>query len=158
MPRRSFTVLAVALVVLVLGAVGVCAYDKTRADVIAKGITAGGVDLSGLKPQEARDTLQRELAEPLQRSVVVKYAGKRYKLSPERAKVRVNTGAMVDEALAKSREGNLLSRTTRALTGGSVHASIPVDISYSRRAVASFTKRVKAKVDQPARDAEITFA
>ena len=158
MRQRSFIVLALTLAVLVLGAVGVYAYDKTRDDEIAKGITAGGVDLSGLSPSEARDTLQRELAEPLQRSVVVKYAGKRYKLSPARAKVRVNTRAMVDEALAKSRDGNLLSRTTRALTGGSVDASIPVDISYSGRAVAAFTKRIKKKIDQPARDASITFA
>jgi lipoprotein-anchoring transpeptidase ErfK/SrfK len=64
---------------------------------------------------------------------------------------------MVDEALAESREGNLLSRTARALTGGSVNASIPVDLSYSHRSVAVFAKHIKEKVDQPARDASIEF-
>ena len=157
MRQRSFIVLAVALAALVLGAVGVYAYDKTRDDLIAKGVTAGGVDLSGMHPAEARATLKRELADPLQKSVLVKYAGHRYKLSPRQARVTIDTGAMVDEALARSRRGNLISRTARALTGGSVHASIPVDISYSHRAVAVFAKRVKGHVDQKARDAQISF-
>jgi lipoprotein-anchoring transpeptidase ErfK/SrfK len=157
MRQRSFIALAVALAVLVLGAVGVYAYDKTRDDVIAKGVTAGGVDLSGMHPAQARDTLQRELADPLQKSVVVKWAGHRYKLAPRRAKVRIDTRAMVAQALQESRKGNLVSRTARAVTGGSIHARIPVDISYSGRAVASFAKSVKGHVDQPARDASISF-
>jgi lipoprotein-anchoring transpeptidase ErfK/SrfK len=137
--------------------VGVYAYDKTRDDVIAKGITAGGVDLSGLKPAEARQQLRRELAEPLQRKVTVKYAGKRWRLSAKRAKVRVNTGAMVQEALDASREGNLVTRTTRAITGGSVDKAIAVKVTYSKAAVSRFVKGVKEDVDEPARDAEIAF-
>ena len=125
MRQRSFIVLALALAVLVIGAVGVYAYDKTRDDVIAKGVTAGGVDLSGMNPNQARETLRRELAAPLQKSVVVKYAGHRYKLTPARAKVRVNTNQMVSQALDKSHTGNIISRTARAITGGSVRA-IPI--------------------------------
>jgi lipoprotein-anchoring transpeptidase ErfK/SrfK len=158
MRQRSFIALALALAILVVGAVGVYAYDKSNDNVIAKGVTAGGVDLSGMSPAKARDTLQRELADPLQKSVVVKYHGKRYKLTPAQAKVRINTPGMVQQALAASRQGNLISRTTRAITGGSVHASIPVEVSYSHRAVAVFAKHVKSSVDQPARDASISFS
>jgi lipoprotein-anchoring transpeptidase ErfK/SrfK len=158
MRQRSFIVLAVALAVLVVGAVGVYAYDKSRDDLIAKGVTAGGVDLSGMHPAEARETLQTELAEPLQRPVVVKYRGHRYRLTPQRAKVRVNTDGMVQQALTASRKGNLLTRTTRAITGGSVHAAIPVEVTYSKRAVSKFVRHVKKSVDQPARDATISFS
>jgi lipoprotein-anchoring transpeptidase ErfK/SrfK len=157
MRQRSFIALAVALAILVVGAVGVYAYDKTRDDVIAKGITAGGVDLSGMSPAKARDTLRRELSDPLQKPVVVKYAGKRYKLSPARAKVRIDTVGMVQEALTASQKGNIITRTTRSLTGGSVHKSIPVEVSYSKRAVAVFAKHVKKGVDLPAKDASISF-
>ncbi|MEA2421584.1 MAG: L,D-transpeptidase ErfK/SrfK [Thermoleophilaceae bacterium] len=158
MRQRSFIILAVALVVLVVGAVGVYAYDKTRDDIIAKGVTAGGVDLSGMKPKQARATLQRELAAPLQKAVVVKYAGHRYTLSPARAKVRINTNDMVQQALAASRKGNLITRTARAITGGSVHAKIAVEVSYSKRAVAKFARSVQKHVDLPARDATISFS
>src|SRR3954469_7762357 len=155
MRQRSFIVVAIAVAVLVLGAVGVYAYDKTRDDLIAKGVTAGGVDLSGLHPQAARDRLQRELANPLRKPVVVKYAGHRYKLSAHRAAVHVDVDAMVDGALAESRKGNVVSRTTRAITGGSVHASVPMAITYSKPAVRSFAAKVKGKIDQDPRDADI---
>jgi lipoprotein-anchoring transpeptidase ErfK/SrfK len=157
MRQRSFIVLAIALTVLVVGAVGVYAYDKTRDDVIAKGVSAGGVDLSGMNPNQARETLRRELAAPLQKPVVVKYAGHRYKLSPARARVRVNTDDMVRQALDASHKGNLLTRTARAITGGSVNARIPVEVTYSKRAVARFGKSVQRSIDEDARDATITF-
>jgi lipoprotein-anchoring transpeptidase ErfK/SrfK len=155
MRQRSFIVVAIAVAVLVLGAVGVYAYDKTRDDLIAKGVTAGGVDLSGLHPQAARDKLQRELAGPLRKPISVRYAGHRYKLSARKAAVHVDVYAMVDRALAESRKGNVVSRTTRALTGGSVHASVPIAITYSKRAVSRFAVKVKRKLDQDPRDANI---
>src|SRR3954471_3679939 len=128
MRKRSFIVLAVVLAVLGIGAVAVYAYDQSRNDIIAKGVTAGGVDLSGMKPAEARAKLQRELSAPLQKTVVVKYHGKRFKLKPEKAKVVVNIDEMVQQAVAASRRGNLITRTTREITGGSVHASIPIEV------------------------------
>ena len=157
MRQRSFIVLAVVVAVLLIGAVGVYAYDQSRSDIIAKGVTAGGVDLSGLKPTAAREKLERELSTPLQKSVVVKYRGRRYKLSAARAKVVVDTDSMAQRALAASREGNLISRTTRELTGGRVNESIPIEVTYSRKAVAKFAKRVQRKVDKPAVDAKIAF-
>ncbi|MEA2123807.1 MAG: L,D-transpeptidase ErfK/SrfK [Solirubrobacteraceae bacterium] len=157
MRQRSFIVLALALTVLVVGAVGVYAYDKTRNDVIAKGISAGGVDLSGMHPKQAREALRQQLAAPLQKPVVVKYAGHRYKLSPKQAKVRVNTADMVQQALDASRTGNLITRTARALTGGSVHKSIKVEVTYSGRAVAQFTKSIQGHIDQQPVDATISI-
>jgi lipoprotein-anchoring transpeptidase ErfK/SrfK len=155
MRQRSFIVVAVAVAVLVLGAVGVYAYDKTRDDLVAKGVTAGGIDLGGLHPEAARAKLQRELAGPLGEPITIRYAGRRYKLTAHRARVRVDVDAMVDHALAESRKGNVVSRTTRAITGGSVHASVPLSVTYSKRTVRSFVAKVKRKIDQAPRDADI---
>jgi lipoprotein-anchoring transpeptidase ErfK/SrfK len=158
MRQRSFIALAVLLAVLILGSVGVYAYDSTRDDQIAKGVSAGGVDLSGLTPAQARNTLERQLGDPLRRPVVVKYDGKRYKLSAAQAGVRVDTGGMVAGAVAKSREGNILARTTRAITGSSLNERIPVNVTYSREAVGGLVARVKKDVDRPARDARLSFS
>src|SRR4051812_6909016 len=155
MRQRSFIVVALAVAVLVLGAVGVYAYDKTRDDLIAKGVTAGGIDLGGLHPEAARAKLRRELAGPLGEPITIRYAGKGYKLTAHRARVRVDVDAMVDHALAESRKGNVVSRTTRTITGGSVHASVPLSVTYSKRAVRSFVAKVKRKIDQAPRDANI---
>jgi lipoprotein-anchoring transpeptidase ErfK/SrfK len=155
MRQRSFIVVAIAVAVLVFGTVGVYAYDKSRDDQIAKGVTAGGIDLSGLHPDSARQKLERELASPLRKPVYVRYAGHRYKLSAARARVRVNVDEMVDQALSESRKGNIVSRTMRTVTGGSVHASIPVAITYSRPAVDRFAAKVKSKLDRDPQDANI---
>jgi lipoprotein-anchoring transpeptidase ErfK/SrfK len=158
MRQRSFIVVAVAVAVLIFGTVGVYAYDKTRDDVIANGVSAGGVDLSGLRPAEARKLLESQLSTPLQQPVFVKHGDDRYRLSAKRAKVQVDVDGMVAEALDRSREGNLLSRTARALTGGDVDETIPVSIDYDRAAVSRLASRVKDGVDRPAQDATIDFA
>src|SRR5947199_2909680 len=146
MRQRSFIALAVLIAVLVLGAVAVYAYDSSQKDKIANGVTAGGVDLSGLKPKAAQAKLDRRLAAPLRRTVVVKWNHRNYKLTPGQAQVRVNTADMVHQAVTASRKGNILSRTTRELTGGSVHATIPVEVTYSKRAIAKFAKALQKKV------------
>jgi lipoprotein-anchoring transpeptidase ErfK/SrfK len=79
-------------------------------------------------------------------------------MSAHRAKVTVDVNGMVDRALAESRKGNLISRTTRAITGGKVNANIPVAISYSRKSIDHFAAKVKTKIDQPAQDASIDFS
>jgi lipoprotein-anchoring transpeptidase ErfK/SrfK len=158
MRQRSFIVVAIAVAILILGAVGVYAYDKTRDDVIAKGVKAGGVDLSGMHPSEAREVLHRQLEAAIRKPVYVHYGDDKFRLGARRAKVRVDVDHMVDEALARSREGNMLTRTTRAITGGSIHASIPIELSYSKRAVRRFARGVGHSVDQDARDASIDFS
>src|SRR3954452_16608160 len=155
MRQRSFIVVAIAVAVLVVGAVGVYAYDKTQSDTIANGVTAGGVDLSGLHRDEARRKLADELATPLNKPVAVHYAGRDYKISAHRARVAVDVDAMADDALSESRKGSIVTRATRSITGGSVHVAIPVKVSYSRAAVTRFAAKVKHKIDQAPRDANI---
>jgi lipoprotein-anchoring transpeptidase ErfK/SrfK len=121
-------------------------------------VTAGGVDLSGMHPAQARRALQEALDAPLHQPLFIRYAGHHYRLSARRARVRVNIDAMVQQALDASRKGNVITRTTRALTGSDVNARIPVSITYSKPAVARFAARVKAGLDRPPRDATIDFS
>ena len=47
MRHKSFILVAVLLLVLVGGAVAAYAYDSSRDDVIAEGVTVAGVDVGG---------------------------------------------------------------------------------------------------------------
>jgi lipoprotein-anchoring transpeptidase ErfK/SrfK len=158
MRQRSFIVVAVVLAALILGAVAVYAYDKTQSDVIAHGVTAGGVDIGGMHSGKARTTLQRELVGALNRPVVVSYAGHRFKLSATKAAVHVDVDSMVKQALAASHRGNIITRAARALTGGSVHAHVPIAVSYSHPGVARLVQRVRKGVDRQPVDANIGFS
>jgi lipoprotein-anchoring transpeptidase ErfK/SrfK len=156
MKQRSFIVLAVGLAVLIFGSVGVYAYDSSN-DEIAEGITAAGIDIGGLTEGEAREKLRREVAYDLERPLKVRYKGRSFTLKPERAKIKTNVEAMVDRAVERSNDGNVISRSLRKITGGEVHEDIPVRVTYDRRAVTALVKRVARKINEPARDASVGF-
>ena len=89
MRSRSFFIVAAVLVLLLVAAGGVYAYDSGREHQIAKGISVGGVDVGGLKEAAARARLRSAVLEPLNQPVVARYHGKRYTLTPEQARVLV---------------------------------------------------------------------
>src|ERR671937_2847054 len=132
MKRRWIVVLAaIAAAALGSGATALYAYDLSRSNVIAKGVTVAGVDVGGLSAGAARETLRRALASRLQRPVVVHFEGRRFVLSPQEARIRVDAGAMVRQAIEKSREGFFVPRAVRALSGGKVRARLPARVRYS---------------------------
>ena len=157
MRHRSFILVAVLLLLLVGGAVAAYAYDSARKDRIAEGVTVAGTDVGGMTTAQAQRVLVRDLKEPLEQPVAVVYKGKRFNLSAEDAGVTADIGGMVDEAIAESREGNIISRVTRDLTGGEEPVQVSARVSYSEQAVRKLVRRVKRKLDQPARDAEVSF-
>jgi hypothetical protein len=155
MRKASFLIAATLVALLIGGAVGVYAYDSSREDVIAEGITVGGVDLGGMTADEAVAALRYDIKRPLQRSIRVQAEDRRFELSAKEADVTADLGAMVDDALAESREGNILSRTVRDLTGGSEEARIPSHITYSREAVRELVDTVEGEMEREAQDAKV---
>lgn len=158
MRQRSFIALVAAIAILLIGAVGVYAYDSSNDDQIADGVKAGNVDIGGLSTNAARNKLQHELALRLNRPLAAVYHHRSFTLSPRDAKVKVDVDGMVDAALRKSRSGNAVSRTVRGIFGGSVKADVPVRVSYDHGAVAALVKRVARSVDRPAQDASVDFS
>src|SRR5688572_18113289 len=144
---------------MVVGSIGVYAYDASRDDLIADGITVGGVHVGGMRAAEARAAIEDQLTEPLQDPLVVKHAKQRFRLTAEQANLRVAAERMVQEALDTSRDGNVISRTIRGITGDEPEeAALPARVSYSKGAVEDLVKKVEGDVNQPAQDAEVTFS
>ncbi|MEA2478195.1 MAG: L,D-transpeptidase ErfK/SrfK [Thermoleophilaceae bacterium] len=158
MRHRSFILLASLLFLMIGGAVGVYAFDASKDGQIAKGVTVAGVDVGGLTAKEARAAVAQQVEAPLQRPVKVTWAGHSYTLTAEQAGVRADVAGMVDEALARSRDGSILTRTERNITGGKVHAEIPARVTFRDAAITRLVTRVKAKVERPARDAKVAFS
>jgi lipoprotein-anchoring transpeptidase ErfK/SrfK len=157
MRQKSFIFVAVLVFLLIAGAVAAYAYDSSREDQIAEGVSIAGHDVGGMTTTEARSLVQRELAASLSRPIVVSHHGKRYTLSAEDAHVKADVGGMVDEAVKASRDGNVLSRTWREVTGGKVDERVPARVTYSEAAVKGLVLRVKRSLNRPARDARVDF-
>ncbi|MFN2617162.1 MAG: L,D-transpeptidase family protein [Thermoleophilaceae bacterium] len=157
MRQRSFIVVAVVVAALIAGAIGAYAYDSSRDDLIAKGVTVAGVDVGGLKAPAARRVVRRQVAARLERPLAVAYGKRRFRLSVRRAALRADVEGMVDDALRESRSGNIIGRVARDLTGGEEDAQVPARLSYSRAAVGHLERRVRRSLNRPAQDATLNF-
>jgi lipoprotein-anchoring transpeptidase ErfK/SrfK len=157
MRHRWFIFVAVLLLVFVGGAVAAFAYDSSRDDLIAEGVTVAGVDVGGMRTAQATRVIQRELQKPLERPITVRRGQTRFTLSAQDAGVKADVGGMVDEALEASRDGTIITRVARDLTGGEENAQVPPRVTYSSDAVHQLVKRVRGKLNRPARDAEVDF-
>jgi lipoprotein-anchoring transpeptidase ErfK/SrfK len=157
MRQRTFIVVAVLLLVLVGGAVAAYAYDSSREDLIAEGVTIAGVDVGGMRVDDARAVVTERLKEPLEQPITVVRHKKRFTLSAEDAGVQADVGGMVDQALQQSRSGNIFSRVARDLSGGEENAEVEAQVSYDRRAVRRLVRRVADGIDREARDATVDF-
>jgi lipoprotein-anchoring transpeptidase ErfK/SrfK len=157
MRSKSFIAVTAFIVVLLVSAVGVYAYDSSHDDRIAEGVTVGGVDIGGMRAGAAKAKLRRELLAPLNRAIVASYHGHDFTLTPERARVGVNVDASVDAALRRSREGGVVKRTWRDLTGGTVNTAMDVEVTYDQDAVDRLVRRVSRRLHRDPRDAKVSF-
>ena len=155
MGRKTQIAIVTGVVVLVLAAIGAYAYDSSKKDTIADGVTIGGVQVGGMDAAEAERAVRRQLLAPLRHSIRVGYDGQSWKLSGKQLKVHADLDSAVDQALAKSREGGLPGRLVRYVTGGEVDKSVSADITYSEPAVNRFVRRVAEAVDREAQDATV---
>ena len=118
MRQKSFIAIAALVVLLLLGAVGVSAYDSSNEDQIAEGVTVAGVDLGGMTAGEARTAISQQVAGPLEKPVVVTERQAALHALRRGRRPACRHRRMVDEALAASREGSIFSRVWRDMTGG----------------------------------------
>ena len=156
--KRKWIIFAVVLVTALLaGTVAAVAYDSSRDDLIASGVTVAGIDVGGMRADQARRIVARELSRPLSRPVDVMHGEWRFKLAAKDADVHADVDGMIDDALEASRSGNIVSRVARDLTGGDEDAQVSAQVLYSQEAVGRFVDRVVSKVDRPAQDAKLEF-
>jgi lipoprotein-anchoring transpeptidase ErfK/SrfK len=156
--ERPAVIGALAVGATLLLVAGAFAYDSTRDDLIAEGVTVGGVDVGGLREDEAAKKLRSELAPRLDRPVKVRVAGHRFELTAKRARVVADVEGMAASAVKRSRDSWLGGRVWRGVTGGEVKDALPAMVLYSEPAVDRFVRRIKHSVNRPPRDAKVEFS
>jgi lipoprotein-anchoring transpeptidase ErfK/SrfK len=106
---------------------------------IRPGVSAGGVDLSGLTVAEATAKLDAELAPRLAPDLLIGVAGRPWTLKMADAKLKLDS-----DRTAK-----------RALYAKAGVTQVAPAISHSRLAVEAFVEQIAKQVGKPARDAKI---
>jgi lipoprotein-anchoring transpeptidase ErfK/SrfK len=155
---RSFIIVVSSLAVLVVGAVALYVYDHGQRDTIAKGVKIAGIDVGGMSSRTAGQKVQSDITARLDQPIVVQHRKRRFTLHPRTAQVGYDVQATVDEAIARTREGNIFGRTWRSLTGGSLHADLVPKVSYSHQVVNRFVEGVTKELNRAPQDASLNYS
>ncbi len=134
------------------------AFDKARANTVGQGVTAGGVDISGLSKDEAKQKLEDEVQAPLARPLKISYEGKVVKLTPRVSGVHVDTDAMVDEALERSNSGFFVASAVKSAAGVDRNVTVATKVTYDEDGVNKFVAKVKKEYDRDPIDAKISYS
>jgi hypothetical protein len=146
MARARSSLLAAAVAALTLaGAAPVASAQAPRpGEVIAQGVSAAGVDLSGATVQIAEDRLKALLGAKLQRDVVVHVEGRTLRLKAADAKVRFDAARTARRALYAGRR---------------LQPGQPLDVglvlSHARLPVRAFAQRVARETRLAPRNATV---
>lgn len=158
MRNRSFIAVTAFLAALLVLAGAVYAFDSSREDRIAKGVAVAGVDIGGLDRAAAAARLERALLGPLREPIVVNHDKRQWKLGPREARIAADVTGMVEDAVARSRSGGMLSRAWRELTGGRLDEDIAPSVSYSKAAVVRLIDRIRHSLERAPKDASVKFS
>lgn len=101
-----FAAVAVAAIIALLAA-GVLFYGLRQGAVIYRGVSAAGVDLTGLSEAEARDRLTSAVAERLPAEIEFVAGERRHVVARDSLGVQVDVDATVQRAYDYGRSGNL---------------------------------------------------
>ena len=148
MGRKVYIAVVLGIVLLLAGAVGAYAWDESRSDEIAEGITIGGVDVGGMTEEEAEQAVSEALVEPLEEDVVVIHEGTKYILTAEKLAVHADVASSVQTAINASQDGGLPSRLWRYATGGEVDEAIDPSVDYNESEISKFIETIAADVHQ----------
>ena len=147
--------LAAAGVAVAAVAMGLSAYRFRASNRIANGVRIEGIDVGGLRREEAVELLRTKWAATLPRRITLVADSEKWQVEPERLGVRLDIERAVDEALAVGRSGNLWETviTGIKLRRHGVDIRVPVDIDRARlrRALVELAPQIER---QP-RDAKV---
>ncbi len=145
------------LAVLVLGgAAGLYAFDRSQRDRFPEGVRVGHVNLGGLRLDKARARLERRLVRRIDRPVIVRAGSRAFRLTPRQAGLRVNVDGLLREAMHRSRPGSFARRLVGEVRHTRAHTQIPLRVSYSRQAVDTFVHEISTALAEPSADASVT--
>jgi L,D-transpeptidase catalytic domain/Putative peptidoglycan binding domain len=155
MGRKTLIAAIAAVLLAAVLVAGALLYDHAQEGKIAGGVTIEGVDVGGMDADEAEAKVRRALLRPLDRPLRAVYRERTWALPAAKLKLRADIGAAVEEAVRRSREGDLPTRLGRYLGGDQLEVEVSADLAYSRSAVNRFVRGVAADLDREARSASV---
>jgi vancomycin resistance protein YoaR len=155
---RAFVVAVSILVLLNLVALLIIGgYQLTHDGAIYPGVTAWGVDLSGMTPQEAREALEGQFVYPESTVFTFREGDQIWQATAGELGVRFDVDRTVTAAFRVGREGNLLASIGQQIAALRDGISVSPVVVYDQSQAETFVLGIAAQVDKPVIDATLTI-
>ena len=155
---RRLLVILLPIAVLGLAFAAVALADSRASSKLASGTTVGGIAVGGLTEEQAIDRLRARIGTPAMRRARVRVGERTFSMTAQEAGVRLDLRRAVRRAHEAGRDGNVVERGWRELTGGKVDVSEDAPIAVDRKAVTSFVGGIHAAVARKPVEAELDIS
>lgn len=124
-----------------------------KRDVIFPGVRAAGVDLSGLKQDEALDRIMAHGKLLQDKTITVTHPGGRGEFKLKEAGVRLNAGELLEKARALGRRGSLIDQWRERRQIAAFGRDIPPAVTADNKKLQQVLNEITKAVRVPPRDA-----
>ena len=145
--------LAIFTMLLAGTAIGFNVYYAGR---VYPGVTVAGVDLSGLRPEEAAGVIEERLDYPARGRILLRDGEKMWLASPAQVGFYLDPQATALSAYRLGRGGNPLTRVLAQFEAWYLGASLPPLYVFDERAAQNFLAGIAVQNDLPTVDASLT--
>jgi vancomycin resistance protein YoaR len=157
--RQSGFIILFALLLALAAAIAVLfAYESRQQEHIYAGVSAAGVDLSGLTPSEAVIKLQEALVYPNGGQIVFSDGEQRWQFTPAELGFSYDIPATVTQAFQIGRQSGLLGSLMEQLGAYRKGRDVTPAIVYDQSKAYSALQQIARQVDTPMREAEISIS
>jgi lipoprotein-anchoring transpeptidase ErfK/SrfK len=133
-------------------------YDRATATRILPGVRIEGVDVGGMTRAQALGALRGPTSRILDRGMVVRAAGRSWRVTPRALGVAVDVDAALDRALSVNASYRWPARVWHRLMRKPVRRAFRLTVSYDRKAVGRFVRGLAPQVAAPSRDASVDYS
>jgi lipoprotein-anchoring transpeptidase ErfK/SrfK len=152
MPARTIALVAAAVLLAAAAPAPAVALEPLPGERIVPGVSAAGVDLSGLTIDEAAAQIESAYGPRLSEGVLVRVADINFKMSAQAAKARLDALKTAKRALYAGRAAVGVAPAPGASAAGT---EVALAVEYSKKAVRRFVKRIDKRLSRPAVDARL---
>ncbi len=127
-------------------------------DRIYKGIEAEGVNLSGLKREEAKYLIASKIERNFgMHKIVLRYGDNFWTIDPDEIAINYLVDDTVDEAYCIGRKGNVIKRIYSIFNTRRKGAFLYVDVEFNRLLLGSFLSDIKKQIEKKEKSATANY-
>jgi vancomycin resistance protein YoaR len=155
--RFLIAFLATLVILLAVAAVGTYVYASGNAGRILSGVSIGGVSVSGLSPDDARQKLQSALPNVAAGTLTIEAGNVEQKINYADIGRAYNVDTSIAEAMSVGRTGNPLEQLGDQLRTMSTGVNLTPTVSYDATSLQQRVAQVVATAEVTPADASIQF-